>query len=102
MNPTVTPFDFEDLPDSVSQAEALWHLTALSYVYALGLGYLTLLDQPDAKAAWNCERAADYLERSVRRAYPGPEGEFLLALARKKGREGVDRQRAAQEAPCTR
>lgn len=103
MNPiTVTPFDFEDLPDSISQAEALWHLTALSYVYALGLGYLTLLDQPDAKAAWNCERAADYLERSVRRAYPGPEGEFLLALARRKAREGVDRQKAAQEAPCTR
>ena len=106
MTPTITPFDFDDLPDSISQAEALWHLTALSYVYALGLGYLTMLDQPDAKAAWNCERAADYLERSVRRAYPGPEGEFLLALARRKAREGVDRQRAAQEsaqeAPCTR
>lgn len=46
---TVTPFDFDDLPDSVSQAEALWHLTALSYVYALLMGYLTLLDQPDPK-----------------------------------------------------
>ena len=102
MTPTVTPFDFDDLPDTISQAEALWHLTALSYAYALGLGYLTLLDQPDAKAAWNCERAADYLERSVRRAYPGPEGEFLLALARWKAREGVDRQKATQEAPCTR
>lgn len=102
MTPAVTPFDFEDLPDTVSQAEALWHLTAISYVYALGIGYLTLLDQPDTKAAWNCERAADYLERSVRRAYPGPEGEFLLALARRKAREGVDRQKAAQEAPCTR
>ena len=96
VTPTVTPFDFEDLPDSVSQAEALWHLTALSYVYALGLGYLTLLDEPDTKAAWNLERAADYLERSVRRAYPGPEGEFLLGLARQKGREGVERQKAAQ------
>lgn len=96
MTPAVTPFDFDDLPDTISQAEALWHLTALSYVYALGLGYLTLLDLPDPKAAWNLERAADYLERSVRRAYPGPEGEFLLALARKKGREGVDRQKAAQ------
>lgn len=48
MTPTVTPFDFEDLPDS------------------------------------------------VRRAYPGPEGEFLLGLARQKGREGVERQKAAQ------
>ena len=102
MTPTVTPFDFDDLPDTISQAEALWHLTALSYVYALGLGYLTLMDEPDRKAAWNLEKAADYIERSVRRAYPGPEGEFLLALARKKGREGVDRQKTTQEAPCTR
>ena len=94
----VTPFDFGDLPDTLSQAEALWHLTALSYVYAIGIGYLTLMDEPDRKAAWNLEKAADYLERSVRRAYGEGEAAFLLALARKKAKEGVDRQREAQEA----
>jgi hypothetical protein len=94
----VIPFDFKDLPDTLSQAEALWHLTALSYVYALGLGYLTLMSPPDRKAAWNPEKAADYLERSVRLAYPQGEAEFLIALARQKAREGVAAQKVAQEA----
>lgn len=94
----VIPFDFKDLPDALSQAEALWHLTALSYTYALGLGYLTLMSPPDRKAAWNPEKAADYLERSVRLAYPHGEAEFLIALARQKAREGVVAQKAAQDA----
>lgn len=95
--PVVRPFDLPDLPDSLSQAEAFWHLTALAYTYALGMGYLTLLDEPDRRAAYNAEKAAEFMERSVRRAYPGPEGAFLLELARKKAREGVAAQRALQE-----
>jgi hypothetical protein len=100
MSDLVAPkaFDFGDLPDSLSQAEALWHLTALSYVYALGLGYLTLMDEPDPKAAYNLEKAAEFLERSVRRAYAGAgEAEFLIAMARKKAREGVEGQRKLQQ-----
>lgn len=92
----VKPFDFGDLPDALAQAEALWHLHALTYAYALGAGYLLLQDTPDHKAAWNLERACDYLERSVRRAYPAGEGEFLIRLARQKAREGVARQKQLQ------
>ena len=88
----LTPFDFEDLPDLLSQAEALWHLTALSYSYAIGIGYLVLMNPPDKKAAYNIERSCEYLERSIRRAYSSGEAEFLIALARKKAWEGVKAQ----------
>lgn len=54
------------------------------------------MDQPDHKAAYNLEKASEFLERSVRRAYGAGEAEFLLAMARKKAREGVQRQREAQ------
>ena len=97
-HPTVTPFDFGDLPDMLTQAEALWHLTALSYTYALHQGYLTLMDEPDRKAAWNIGKAAELLERSIRRAYGAGQAAFLVALARQKAREGVERHRAAQDA----
>lgn len=98
INPAIQPFDFGDLPDFFGQAEAFWLLTSLTYAYAIGIGYLQLMVPPDLKAAHNPDRAADFLERAVRHAYPGPEGEFLIQLARKKAKEGVEAQRAAMKA----
>lgn len=94
----LVPFDFKDLPDSLAETQALWHLNGLSHAYALGMGYLLLTSPPDRKAAWNPEKAAEYLERSVRLAYPQGEAEFLIALARQKAREGIAAQKAVQEA----
>ena len=62
----------------------------LAYAYALRDGYLTLMDEPDRKEAWNPEKAADYLERSVRRAYAPAEAQYLINKAREPGaRKGV-------------
>lgn len=93
MTTDMKPFDFTDLPDKFAHAEALWLLMALAHTLAVAWGYTVI--QRDQTAAVMPLRAADCLERCIRRAYPESEAQWLIALARAKAKEGLDRQRVS-------
>ena len=92
-----TTFEFDELPDSLAQAEATWHMVALAHCFALEIAYLSLLDEPDSKAAWCVGKASDAVQKSIRRAYPEGEAELLIRLSRKSAINGVKQQKEIQE-----
>lgn len=81
--------------DLFQQSEAVGMLSALANTLYVGAGYLTFMDPPDAKAAHNLERAAEFLVRAIRRAYPKAEAEHLIQKAERAAADGILAQKAA-------
>lgn len=83
-----------NLPDKVSEMEAYWHVIMLAHGMCMIRAYRELLN--DEKAAYNIVKACEFIERSVKRAYPTREADILLKIAKEKADIGFQRQSAIE------